>query len=719
MNPFDLLSPDGHPIFVTRLTNTPGQDYPHHEYVRSAEDYDAFIKRNDKPGLALYHAVARLKEGAARSKENVESSHYVWTDIDYKDHPDIEASEIKRRILEGPNPPSFMVLSGGGVHPYHRLKEPVDARPGPAQAELERALKLSCSYHGGDPQAAEAARLLRMPGSTNSKRGTPIPVEATAISDRTYELSDLIEFWSEAQPLLPSPKMEKKVNGSEWSSDDRVDARARLSAMAFEGEGENSIHNTQLSVTSSELNNGVDAAQVIEDVLRATQEYAKRDEHCRDWDWEEEKKTIGGMVASWINKNPKLIGTLPDKYYRKWIQDEEEGLAPKVYYLVEHGLHVRGKKRSAGAEKPQEEKPEGENKGVRFKLVSFSDMRPGPEPLYLIDELIPIKGLVDIWGKPKCFKSFNALDMMLHVALGWEYHERYVRQGTVVYCAFEGAHGYKKRIEALRRHYKIADDLNVPLHIMPGQANLIKDHKLLISDLKAQLGDTAPAAVVLDTLNKSLIGSESKDVDMSAYLRAAEAVRDAFNCVVIIVHHCGLDETRPRGHTSLPGAVDAQISVTREGDLVTVTVEMMRDGPEGTAITCTAKSIEVGTDANGKVLTSLVMVPAEAAGATAPRRWSKALSNFRRALSEALIHSHETVTPNGETFRAADRELVKEEFYKIHPADGDTPTQQQDSRKHAFNRAVKRAQDESLIGIRVDHAKRTLIWLTDAPPDTT
>ena len=103
------------------------------------------------------------------------------------------------------------------------------------------------------------------------------------------------------------------------------------------------------------------------------------------------------------------------------------------------------------------------------------------------------------------------------------------------------------------------------LHIMPGQANLIKDHKLLISDLKAQLGNTAPAAVVLDTLNKSLIGSESKDVDMSAYLRAAEAVRDAFNCVVIIVHHCGLDETRPRGHTSLPGAVDAQISVTREG----------------------------------------------------------------------------------------------------------------------------------------------------------
>ena len=75
-------------------------------------------------------------------------------------------------------------------------------------------------------------------------------------------------------------------------------------------------------------------------------------------------------------------------------------------------------------------------------------------------------------------------------------------------------------------------------------------------------------AVVLDTLNKSLVGSESKDLDMAAYIRAAEAVRDAFDCVVIIVHHCGWDESRMRGHSSLRGAVDAEMSVTREGDVV-------------------------------------------------------------------------------------------------------------------------------------------------------
>jgi hypothetical protein len=63
-------------------------------------------------------------------------------------------------------------------------------------------------------------------------------------------------------------------------------------------------------------------------------------------------------------------------------------------------------------------------RGYRFKLVGFNDMKPGLEQLYLVDELIPVAGLVDIWGKPKCFKSFWTLDLMFHVAMGWEYRDR-------------------------------------------------------------------------------------------------------------------------------------------------------------------------------------------------------------------------------------------------------------------------------------------------------
>ena len=254
--------------------------------------------------------------------------------------------------------------------------------------------------------------------------------------------------------------------------------------------------------------------------------------------------------------------------------------------------------------------PEDNGRKHRFRLMSFSELKPGAEPLYLVDELIPVAGVVVVWGKPKCFKSFWVLNLMLHVASGWEYRDRYVRQGTIVYCAFEGAHGYKKRIEALRRHYQIAADADVPLYVIPGQADLIREHRLLIQDIREQLGpDRAPCSVVLDTLNKSLAGSESKDVDMAAYIRAAEAIRDAFGCVVIIIHHCGWDETRPRGHSSLPGAVDTQIAVVRNNDVMTATVEFMRDGPEDVQETSTTKTVPVGEDHNGKILSSLVLVP--------------------------------------------------------------------------------------------------------------
>jgi RecA-family ATPase len=112
-----------------------------------------------------------------------------------------------------------------------------------------------------------------------------------------------------------------------------------------------------------------------------------------------------------------------------------------------------------------------------------------------------------------------------------------------VYCAFEGAHGYKKRTEALRRYHQIPDDVEVPLYLVAARINMIKEHPLLIAAIREQLTGELPRVVVLDTLNKSLAGSESKDVDMSAYIVAAEALRDAFDCVVIIVHHCGYDET--------------------------------------------------------------------------------------------------------------------------------------------------------------------------------
>ena len=431
-----------------------------------------------------------------------------------------------------------------------------------------------------------------------------------------------------------------------------------------------------------------------------------------EWTREKEEKRAYASVSSTLNwllhECPGTPDTPPHwlhgEFHPDWLRIGAEGKTPN-FGRNASGFFLRGNGKvvefptGASREDAPRQGESSDTPTVRFKLLNWGAMRPGPEPLYLVDEFIPVAGLVDVWGKAKCYKSFFMLTTALHVSMGWEFHDRAVRQCPVVYCAFEGAHGYKKRIEALRRHYNISHDTHVPLYIMPGQANLIADHRVLIHDIKAQLGAVVPGMVVLDTLNKSLVGSESKDVDMAAYVRAAEAIRDAFGCVVVIVHHCGYDDTHPRGHTSLPGAVDAQLHVSRTDNIVTVVVEFMRDGPEDTEVTCKSELVEVGHDQNGKLLTSLVLVPCENDPEGYQRKWSQGHKVFYHALKTALAENGATLQEKvGEApIAVVKQKHVRALFYANITDPEEDPKKRGSRLRQAWGRALKDAAAERLI----------------------
>jgi hypothetical protein len=200
----------------------------------------------------------------------------------------------------------------------------------------------------------------------------------------------------------------------------------------------------------------------------------------------------------------------------------------------------------------------------------------------------------------------------MHVALGWEYRGRRVHQGPVIYCALEGQTGIEGRIEAWRLRHLAEEIEDVPFYLQPVTLDLINQHQELIDLIRGELGTEAPAVVVIDTLNRSLHGSESSDEDMGNYIRAADAVRDAFDCAVIIVHHCGHNGDRPRGHSSQIGAAEAVIGVRKEsaGQII-ATVEKMKDGPNGETIASRLDGVVVGEDEDGEEITSCVVVPIE------------------------------------------------------------------------------------------------------------
>jgi hypothetical protein len=335
--------------------------------------------------------------------------------------------------------------------------------------------------------------------------------------------------------------------------------------------------------------------------------------------------------------------------------------------------------------------------GRTFTLVPFADVKLDTSCADIVQGLIPCGGLAIIWGPPKCGKSFWTFDMAMHVALGWEYRGRRVHQGTVVYLALEGGNGFKARIEAFRQRHGVPD---APFYLIADRVNLVADHQALLQSMRNALGLDDPVLIVIDTLNRSLAGSESKDEDMAAYIAAADAIRSFYNCAVAIVHHCGVDGNRPRGHTSLSGAADAQLAVSRDAaDNILVDVEWLKDGREGDRIVSRLEPLDVGTNDDDDPIASCVIVPVDGVEKPQPQakkvRQSEQEILARRALVDA-INDHgidHQAAPRGS--KAVTRQQWANEFYSRGFED-----KSQDTRNKAFNRAATKLHAKCEIGER-------------------
>jgi AAA domain len=357
----------------------------------------------------------------------------------------------------------------------------------------------------------------------------------------------------------------------------------------------------------------------------------------------------------------------------------------------------------------------GERIGLasRIHLVPFADIKLDTERSDLVKGLIPRVGLTVLWGAPKCGKTFWIFDCMMHVALGWKYRGKRVHQGVVVYCAFEGQQGIKKRKEAFVQQHLENYGETVPFFLMPVTMDLVKDGPALIAAIEKTLGDLAPVAVVLDTLNRSLRGSESSDEDMSAYVAASDRIRETFSCAIVVVHHCGLDATRPRGHTALAGALDSQLACKRDGsDNVVVKVELMKDGEEGEVIASKLETVIVGKNQDGDDITSCVIVPIddfdEPTDAKKPRKLSDRDSLSLAALDEVTLAEGKHAPPSMQLPTAV--RVVPVEAWRAEVLVRGIIDRESKNPRVDFNRIKTKLTGRGLIGERDG-----LVWKVSQP----
>jgi Family of unknown function (DUF5906) len=236
----------------------------------------------------------------------------LHADIDFKGVGASEA-EILAALEALPLRPSRVNHSGHGVHAYWLFKKALAANED-NMARLEAALKRLAIVVAGDPSVCEAARLMRLPGSHNSKDGDWLEVTNLVRREGGYRLKEL-ETWLATAPPVLTP-----LDGQCWhheSSDPwlalaaaqiiqaPIDVEARLAAMVFHGPGETAVHLTQLSVTAALLNRGVPidgvVARVLDGTRRAVGVVSER------WNWRSEERKLRYLCETWVAKHPEIV----------------------------------------------------------------------------------------------------------------------------------------------------------------------------------------------------------------------------------------------------------------------------------------------------------------------------------------------------------------------------------------------------------------------------
>lgn len=229
------------------------------------------------------------------------------------------------------------------------------------------------------------------------------------------------------------------------------------------------------------------------------------------------------------------------------------------------------------------------DKPEHYRLLTIDDIENRPPPNWLIERHIPEKSVGFVYSEPGAGKSFWTLDIGLHIAYrqpDWHGDKITVDNAAVIYIAAEGSYGFRNRIRAWRKHKEI-EDRSPNFRMIEQTINFMAEADIsrLLTTLRVFREQTGlrPALIVVDTVSRALPGAdENLQKDMTLFVKACDAVRDAHGCAVIGVHHAGKNGDM-RGSTVLRGAGDYVFGLSRRkgASVGVMECEKMKEGPDG------------------------------------------------------------------------------------------------------------------------------------------
>lgn len=329
-----------------------------------------------------------------------------------------------------------------------------------------------------------------------------------------------------------------------------------------------------------------------------------------------------------------------------------------------------------------------------FKLIAATELTKQPAQInYLIEDYLPEKSIVEIFGAAGSGKSFIALDMGFCIANGIDWHGLKTQEGTVVFLAGEGFSGIGQRLRALEIKYGIPAN---HFFISKQPASLTDDQNA--AWVAESIKPHDPVLIVIDTLSRNFgAGDENSTRDMNTFINNID-VHIKMDATVLILHHTGhVEKTRARGSSVLNCAMDCEYSVTKSERLITLANTKMKESepPLPLAFEMVIQELNWLNDddeaINSIVLNKTDCKPAKELKARLSARNDAVLTALERAIAKHGIAPTPAIKERFGGFGfSSDRRVVhldhwRQESYPI--LDVEPGEREKENKRSAFNRA--------------------------------
>ena len=356
-----------------------------------------------------------------------------------------------------------------------------------------------------------------------------------------------------------------------------------------------------------------------------------------------------------------------------------------------------------------------------------------PEPTaWLIKGVLPETGTALVSGMWGSFKTTLALDITVSVITGEQFAGRFPvkRKGGVAYIAVEGAAGLSSRLTAIARArgapgaLPFAYSSDCPPLTAPDALDKLT---IMVKDAAKHLKDSFGVplvAVFVDTVVTAAGYAKAGDDNDAAVAQKLMSVMSGLSqrtgALVAGVDHFGkVEATGTRGSSAKEGAADSVLALLCDRELggtvsnTRLAIRKQREGVAGLELPFIPTSVEIGTNSDGEPITRKIITWEPTLVDQAPisdKGWSRSLRLLRQVLMAALADGKD-MQPflDGPVVRACELDVVRAEFSKQYPANGNA-RQKADARRKAFQRAVEDAQGRGLVGVREVEGVQ-FVWL--------